>query len=104
MLFLNSNPRKRATLIAISVFSVLFIFVQLIPYNYDSLTIPDSLLIWGTDNSISIEEETNDINDNNKTNTNHHKDKSISSSSSQSTEKYLTYLPYSRFSNQRGIY
>ncbi|CAO3616873.1 unnamed protein product [Cunninghamella blakesleeana] len=99
MLFLNSNPRKRTTLIIISVFSVLFIFFQLIPYDYDSLTIPGSLNIWGTDNSLGIEEELDKESSSSST----FASPSSSTSSSSDSEKYLTYLPYSRFSNQRGI-
>ncbi|ORZ24273.1 hypothetical protein BCR42DRAFT_402584, partial [Absidia repens] len=89
MLFLSSNPKKRSTLIAITIISLLFICLQLLPYEYDSLSIPENIFTWGdqeqSDNALPA-----------------HADNNLHTTPSPENEKYLTYLPYSRFSNQRG--
>ncbi|CAO3589542.1 unnamed protein product [Absidia cylindrospora] len=91
MLFLSSNSRKRLTLIAITIL-FLFICLQLLPYEYNNLPLPNNILNWG-DNQQQINETTSVPNI---------EDPSPTPSTSSLDEKYLTYLPYSRFSNQRG--
>ncbi|KAI8342921.1 hypothetical protein BC941DRAFT_409930 [Chlamydoabsidia padenii] len=75
MLFLSSNPKKRSTLIGFTIISILFVCLQLLPYEYSNLPLADTILKWDSQTSIS---------------------------STTAEEKYLAYLPYSRFSNQRG--
>ncbi|KAI8086597.1 uncharacterized protein BX664DRAFT_299382 [Halteromyces radiatus] len=77
MLLFHTNPRKRSTLIAITILSILVICIQLIPYEYDSLSLSNNILNW----TVTTTTTNDDI---------------------VKEEKFLTYLPYSRFSNQRG--
>ncbi|ORX48498.1 hypothetical protein DM01DRAFT_1338558 [Hesseltinella vesiculosa] len=80
MLFLTSHAQKRTALVVLSFVSVLFICLQLSRSADDSyLSIPDR--IW-KDNQADLSP--------------------LPASHSDISESFLTYLPYSRFSNQRG--
>ncbi|KAI8336184.1 hypothetical protein BC941DRAFT_514367 [Chlamydoabsidia padenii] len=95
MLFLNTNTRKRSTLIAITILSILFICLQLLPYEYNDLPLPNNILSWGNEYSDQQQEE-------NKPEDTVNPSLNNGDQATTSDEKYLTYLPYSRFSNQRG--
>jgi hypothetical protein len=107
MLFLTTNTRKRSTLIAITILSILLICLQLLPYEYNSLPLPNNILNWGTEGD-AIDEQPSPVSGSDS----NHNDQLVTPSPSSpppppppppaSDEKYLTYLPYSRFSNQRG--
>ncbi|KAI9489393.1 hypothetical protein BDB00DRAFT_843225 [Zychaea mexicana] len=111
MFLLKTNPRKKTVLVIMIVFSLLMISLQLVRYQYDGIPLPSRLLQWSTDNYNEF------MNNNGSTNgydTGDNDDKNgsprfLKSPQPQaiehvptSDEKYLTYLPYSRFSNQRS--
>ncbi|KAL0086549.1 CigA protein-like protein, partial [Phycomyces blakesleeanus] len=74
-MFFLTNTRKRLVLVILAMLGVCFVGFQLHYYRGDGLGLSDNLLRWSADESSPINAE---------------------------EEQYLTYLPYSRFSNQRS--
>ena len=116
MFLLKTNPRKKTILVLLTLFSLLVISLQLLRYQYDGIPLPSKLIQWSSDNYNeyinNYYKTTDDINDDelekNEFNDpssprflNTHQPKPIQHTP-QPNEKYLTYLPYSRFSNQRS--
>ncbi|KAI8381457.1 uncharacterized protein BYT42DRAFT_306016 [Radiomyces spectabilis] len=86
MSFLNKNSRKRSVLVVIILLSVMFMVFQAIPYEHRTFSIPDVILRKETEPTTTTV-----------------KDPEPSATPAlENQEKFLTYLPYSRFSNQRS--
>ncbi|KAI8137324.1 hypothetical protein BJV82DRAFT_359632 [Fennellomyces sp. T-0311] len=94
MFLLKTNPRKKTILVIITVFSLLMISLQVVRYQYDGIPIPSHLLQWSTDKEWVDSDDRSPRFLNSQPQTIHH--------TPTGDEKYLTYLPYSRFSNQRS--
>ncbi|KAI9252293.1 hypothetical protein BDA99DRAFT_563327 [Phascolomyces articulosus] len=118
MFLLKTNPRKKTILIILTIFSLLVISLQLLRYQYDGIPLPSRLIQWSTDNYneyINNYYKTTDDNDEDEEHLHGHVHDDSSSPrfinnhhpepiqhTPTPDEKYITYLPYSRFSNQRS--
>ncbi|KAI9310486.1 hypothetical protein BX666DRAFT_1882421 [Dichotomocladium elegans] len=88
MFSLKTNPQKKIVLIALTLISLVMIGAQLIRYQYDGFG--SGLLNWSTDDDAATVDGNPYFLPHNESH-----DHSFD-------EKFVTYLPYSRFSNQRG--
>lgn len=88
MFLLKTNSRQKSIFLFISIVSLIFLSVQLVRYEYDSFSITD-IFSWSQDERSSSSPPSFDK-------------PAAAKHEPTPQEKYLTYLPYSRFSNQRS--
>lgn len=105
MFLLKTPPKKKTVLVIITLLSVLVISVELARYQYDGLHIGSDIFQWASKEELDHATDVNKESSNARSSSSRFMDNNQPAPiqhTPSSEEKYLTYLPYSRFSNQRS--